>query len=90
MIFILISLIDHSTNSPQPIINACCVCGDPIDATIVVGNQLQEPFFEMKTEVKSFAQRELIFLMEEAATQDVRFRCETHVVLISFIKSAPL
>ncbi|KAK3802256.1 hypothetical protein RRG08_004543 [Elysia crispata] len=63
-----------SSSSSGTIINACCQCGQAISVSILVSNQIQEPHFEFTTEMKDRPQRELIHFVQEASTQDKRFR----------------
>ncbi|RUS91571.1 hypothetical protein EGW08_000686 [Elysia chlorotica] len=65
---------DPGSGSSGATVNACCHCGQAISVSVLVSNQIQEPFFEYRTEVKERPQRELIHLLEDASTQDMRFR----------------
>lgn len=62
------------SSSSGTIINACCQCGQPISLSLVVSNQIQEPFFEYRSEIKGIRQRELLHHLEEASLKSVNFR----------------
>ncbi|CAL1540363.1 unnamed protein product [Lymnaea stagnalis] len=45
----------------------CGLCGLPINLTIIARNQLREPHFELKATLVNRQQRQLLFMVEDAA-----------------------
>ncbi|XP_005109253.1 uncharacterized protein LOC101856133 [Aplysia californica] len=66
---------DSGSKLPRaPTVTACGLCGNPISVTLKLNNQFKTPYFEYEVKVNNHPQRELIYMMQQAADKNPAFK----------------